>query len=577
MQRESVRPTPVGPQSIVSVLGVTYVHRQTSDGGDMYLTEFGLPFADLLDVENWYERAWFLAHRERLEGTSAVYRVHTKEVVGRRLNLVVKNCRVGEDVPLDTQTLLEFINTEFNSPWEEFALVMELRAGKCGPRELQIHTQEPLAIYVPPQRMQLWQSGRSVDKFDRIKARHPGIDIDILRQYKLIYRWIEGKDIVETMKQVAAEDDEAALTRHLRVMTDKAIADLDRKGFAVADMKPVHVIIGEREVAAIEAIGQDPGPRAQRRQVAALRRLVKRGQYSIIDYELLLRTPRHEAEVVAERRHTYLDDQRARFTPTELPDHLWVHEIFSVPYVCGHVESTGGMLWVVGRNSRLFDYFLPERWRTSQSVLLSQHNEVYYMRTKDNVHLVRKTSRVGEIPADLFGDQRDELARERGYNSPFEAFAIAQRLNEVGVTTIYVRAIYRTGSAKIEPSTDRRRYESHRHLLGPDRAPILQQEHNYITLRGYFNGTDAWVARGDGELLRPIDLHAARVAGLLPFETTQRILARRRARLREVGYDGTLLEENDLLLAVAPGQGFVRDREGEIEARISNLELIYRL
>ena len=48
--------------------------------------------------------------------------------------------------------------------------------------------------------MQLWQSGRSTDKLNRIHAKHPGIDVDILKQYKLIYQWIRGKDVVETLQ-----------------------------------------------------------------------------------------------------------------------------------------------------------------------------------------------------------------------------------------------------------------------------------------------------------------------------------------------------------------------------------------
>lgn len=126
----------VGAESLVSVLGVVYSHRKTSDGGDMYLTRFGIQYANLLELDNWYEPSWFEARRERLEGTSAVYRVPTKPRRGRNLDLVVKNCRVGENVPLETRTLLEFINTEFNSPWEEFALVMELREGKFGPPDI---------------------------------------------------------------------------------------------------------------------------------------------------------------------------------------------------------------------------------------------------------------------------------------------------------------------------------------------------------------------------------------------------------------------------------------------------------
>jgi hypothetical protein len=64
----------VTAESLSTVLGVVYTHRRTSDGGDMYLTRFGLQYADLLDIDKWYEPPWFEANRERLEGTSAVYR-----------------------------------------------------------------------------------------------------------------------------------------------------------------------------------------------------------------------------------------------------------------------------------------------------------------------------------------------------------------------------------------------------------------------------------------------------------------------------------------------------------------------
>jgi hypothetical protein len=82
------------------------------------------------DIGNWYESKWFNRHKVRLEGTGSVYRLPTKEVDGKVLDLVVKNCRVGEDVPLDTHTLHEFCDAEVNSPWEEFSLVMEMREGQ---------------------------------------------------------------------------------------------------------------------------------------------------------------------------------------------------------------------------------------------------------------------------------------------------------------------------------------------------------------------------------------------------------------------------------------------------------------
>ena len=87
-------------------------------------------------MENWLEPGWFKAKRERLPGTSTVYRLPTKPVNGRSIDLVVKYCRVGEDVPLDTMTFNRFANAEFNSPYEEFSLVMDLRKSRAGQRIL---------------------------------------------------------------------------------------------------------------------------------------------------------------------------------------------------------------------------------------------------------------------------------------------------------------------------------------------------------------------------------------------------------------------------------------------------------
>ena len=351
----------VAQDSLVNVLGMIYAHRKTSDGGDMYFTRHGLRLSQQLAIENWYEKEWFENQREHLMGTGAVYKVPTKQIDGKSLDLVVKNCRVGEDVPLDTHTLMEFINAEFNSPWEEFSLVMELAEGKYGPADVAVHTQEPLAIYVPPEKMQLWQSGRSRSKINKIKARHPGIDLDILRQYKLVYGWIHGKNVVEIFMDIGLAGE--ALASALEPITKKVIGDIDKKGYVVADMKPAHIIMGEELAGIIAEMGKAGGAPAQTKQVEFVHGLIEAGRYSMVDYELLLRTQAHEEKVKYVRRHSYLDDQRDRFTPTPLPSHLHSQEVLGVPYIHGHVESTGGQLWVVGRNARLFDYFLPERWR----------------------------------------------------------------------------------------------------------------------------------------------------------------------------------------------------------------------
>ena len=564
----SIIPPKVLPsRTLINVLGVTYAHMKTSDGGDLYLTSFGLKVSDLLQIENWFEPGWFKSKRRRLEGTSAVHHVPTKEVDGRSIELVVKNCRMGEDVPLETHTLKEFLNAEFNSPWEEFALVMEMREGKFGPSDVVIRTQEPLGIYVPPERLQMWQTGRSIDKVNKITARYPGIDLDILRQYKLIYAWIPGQDLIQLFRSFGLKEQEFASA--IMPLTYKAIGDLESKGYAVADMKPAHIILDEVDVAEIETASASVA-----QKIALVSSRVTGGKYSVVDYELLLRTPEHERLVKDLRRHTYLDHMRDRFVETALPSHLKVVEIMGVPYIWGHVESTGGNLWVVGRNPELYDYFLPERWRKTPCRPLSERHGVYYTVSKDGVHLVWKTSRVGEIPPPEPSPELTELARELGINSPFEAVTIAHRLNQAGIPTVYGRAIYMTGSAKLEKAVDRRRYDSHADILTPDGFPILREDRNYITIRGYFNGSDSYVASHEARLYRPVDLAKAVQEGITNQAQALRIVQATTARLQDEGYDGRLLKLNDLIFGIDEDGTLLTDACGEPEARICNLGLI---
>ncbi|MBI5633706.1 MAG: hypothetical protein HZA15_09540 [Nitrospirae bacterium] len=562
-------------KNLVNVLGVVYVHTKTSDGGDLYLTRFAEKRSKHFEIENWYETNWFNKHKLRLMGTSSVYKVPTKEVDGLILDLVVKNCRVGEDVPLDTHTLQEFCDAEFNSPWEEFALVMELMDNLYGPQEMRINTQLPMAIYVPPEVMQAWQSGRSGARINRIRAKHPGIDLDILKQYKLIYEWITGLNIKEIFAYIDINTDE--MIRHLKILDAAAHKDLNKKGYLVADMKPEHVIISEAEVENIKEIGLSEKKNPEKDQVDYLYQLINDGNYSIIDYELLLRTPEHEEAVKNSRRYSYLDDQRHRFEPASLPAHLSSAEIFGVPYLYGHAESTGGRLWVVGRNPHLFDYFLPERWRKTPSIKLSEVKEVFYTITKDNIHLVWETSRVGEMPIGDEEGSRDPKVRQYGINSPFEEFAIAHTLNRLGIPTVYVRAIYMTGSKKIEASTDVRKYESHKDFLDPEGKPVLQENHNYITIRGYYNGPDQWVAENRDALYTPVDLSKASEKGIINESQCRMNLDTVKAELQVHGYDGSSLKPNDLLLAVDDNGEIMKNRSGEPQVIICNFELIWKI
>ena len=563
-------------KALVNVLGVVYLHTKTEDGGDLYFTRYAEPHQEHLEIKNWYEETWFEKHRVRLLGTSSVYRVPTRKVHGTSLDLVVKNCRVGEDVPINTHSLAEFMSAEFNSPWEEFALVMEMGDKQVGQRLNWIRVQRPLAIYVPPQTMQLWQSGRSTSRINRIRARHPGIDIDILKQYKLVYEWIRGKNLVEIFEHIKMELPD--IVHHLKDMQKKAFDDLSVKGYYMADMKPEHVILDEEDCDRIEAVGRNGEAAATEKQVEMVYHLLTGGKYSLIDYELLFRTPEHEDRVKASRRHSYLDDMRDRMNPTPLPSHLSCAEILGVSYIFGHAESTGGRMWVVGKNARLFDYFLPERWRKTPSLSLSDDNEVYYTVTKDNIHLVWETSRVGEFPVDRkYNAGEIEQIRRFGINSPFEETAISQALNELGIHAVYVRAVYVTGSLKIEVSVDHRRYETHRSIVDIDGHPVLAAEHNYITIRGFYNGPDEWVSRNEDALLTPVDLAKAVKKNIIDEAHSRMFLGRVVARLRDAGYDGSLLKPNDLLLALDSAGGIVKDHKGEPDVIICNFEVIWKI
>ena len=560
-------------KTLVNVLGVVYTHLKSHDGGDLYLTPYAEKHHRIFDTRNWFERRWFDKHKVKLKGTSSVYRVPTKKVDGRSFNLVVKYCRVGEDVPLDTHTLQEFCDAEFNSPWEEFSLVMEMEEGRFGSKDIKINTQHPIGIYVPPEMMQIWQSGRSRAKINRIRAKHPGIDLDILKQYLLMYQWIEGYNLTEMFDHINVDIDERA--HHLKKLDSKAVSDLNRKGYLVADTKPEHIIIGEDDSREIREMGNPEREEAAKEKLSYIYNIMSQRRYSVVDYELLLRTPEHEAEVKESKRHSYLDDQRDRFIPIPLPSHLSRMEVFNVPYIYGHAESTGGHLWVVGNNARLFDYFLPERWRKTPSIRLSESKEVFYTVTKDNIHLVWETSSVGEVPIEYGGESR-RMVIEFGINSPFEEFAISYTLNHLGIPCAYARAIYMTGTKKIESSDDTSRYESHKEILDPEGSPILREEHNYITIRGYYNGPDNWVAEQEGPLYVPVDLHNAVEKSIIDESVCQTLLNNVKYNLKNVGYDGSLLKPDDLLLSLDSNNEIIKDNSGRPLVVICNFEHIWK-
>jgi hypothetical protein len=545
----------------VALLGVEYSHLKTSDGGELYLTEHGRPLWEHLLPENWYAREWFVPNRERLVGTSTVYKVPTKPVNGIVLHLVVKWSRVGEAVPLDTLTINRFINAEFNSPFEEFALVMELRAGDGRLPGLRVRMQKPLAIYVPSERLQLWQTGRSESKIAAKLAKSPGVELDILRQYVVLYGWIKGVDLARAADQLQLEGKKRA--ELFARATSLANHELDQKGYRMVDMKPAHLIV--RPV---------PDGRLLRERHGQL-------AYALVDYELLERTPEHEQAVLRSNRQLYLQHMARRFelaSGKSLPANLKAINLLGVDYIFGHAESTGGLLWVVGKDPDLFNYFVPERWRRTQKKRLSAENQVFYTRTKDNINLVWRVSRIGEMPSAAAFGQRTPAIQRYGFNSPFEEFAYALELSQTKVNTVYPRAIYMTGHKRDVAGeiTDHRRYALLAHLLTPDGQPALRMDYDYITIWGFWNGPDEWLAVRDGQYYKPINAEQACRQGLVSRTTLAELLARARLSLARGRFEDLNLEPHHLLLSFDANDRMVLDTFGKPQVRLCNFELVRR-
>lgn len=541
----------------VNILGVDYLHTTTADGGDLYVTHYGRPFRQHLLPESWLESQWFESHRERLEGSSTVYRVQTKPLHGRSLDLVVKWCRVGEEVPFDTVTLNKFAQAEFNSPYEEFALVMEMRNSKSPGI---IRTHKPLGIYVPAKCLQLWQTGRSHSKMDLKKSRHREVELDIFRQYILIYEWIKGVSAVEALEQTSIPHEQKSAM--LAELTHKAITDMASKGFRVLDMKPAHVIVRPRQEQRLlrdHHAGSIP--------------------YALVDFELLERTPEHAQEVLQARRQAYLQKQRDRFRHVArgtLPPHLHAADVFVVHYVYGRSESTQGRLWTAGWDPELFDYFLPERWRRTHKIPLSRTNEVYWTLTKDYINVVWKVSRVGETPEIGSGHPRAARVLEHGYNSPFEEFALSFELSRRGVRSVYARAIYVTGSGVQTNGyvEDPRRYETHAGLHAPDGMPVLARDHNYVSIWGFWNGVDEMLANPQPVYCQGISLDLARDAGYVSRAEHDRLLALHAERLSGAGMEDLNLKGEHVLLSLTADGVLIREADDVPEMRHCNFELM---
>lgn len=548
-----------------SVFDVPYEHLLFETGEELYLTPFGVPWRDYLMPDMfWTDRDWFAAnswnlfgHAHRSGGSGTVYRVRTKPVAGSSRDVVVKWNRMAQEVP-GHRDHDELLTAEFNSPFEEFALLLEMREAWRELNAKRILTHKPLAIYVPAEAVEPGRIGRKEHMMQDIIRKHPEVELDLFRRYAVIYEWVEGLDLQMLCRDSTITADEMA---QMTVAVDQ---DLSRLGFAVRDRKPQHIICRH--------------DRDKRGLVA------RRGSlaYALVDFELLERTPERERLIKAARRRKYLQHQAQRFSDSGMdsfPRHLSHTCILGVDYIYGVAESTGGRLWVVGRDPLLFDYFLPERWEHTPRTRLSPDDEVYETVTRDDIHIVWKLSHVGEYPdVDPFSEQGRRVL-EHGYNSPFEKISIALELHSKGIPVSMPRAVYETHhrSTRRTAFGDQSRYASHEHLKTSDGIPVLRRDRDYIIIWGYWNKPDTALAEDDRDHYQPIDALRALHTGVLSYDGYMSLMRCTKHRMENAGIEDLAFSGRHKLLSLTSSGTLVMDDFGMPEARISNFELARRM
>ena len=539
----------------VEMFGVKYLHLLLQDGSDLYITEYGLPFAGHLLPQNyWTDVAWFNRHSLRLPGSSTLYRIETKAVDGQSKQIVLKWNRMGQDVPGETEAD-DLLGAEFNSPFEEFSLLMELRDVRGeGPGRLATH--RPLAIYVPREFVEMDRLGRKSYRIEAMQKSHGEIKLHPNRQYAVLYGWVKGIDAMAALQQGMIS------ANAVRALWSRSDRKMEQRGFRVLDSKARHIIVRPTRT----------GTLATDRQGDPL--------YALIDFELLERTPQHEQAVREVKRKSYLLRQAHRFEAAgQYPDGLAPVNIMGVDYVFGHVESTGGTLWVVGRDPSLFEYFLPEKWRKTARNRLSDSNRVYDTVTKDNIHLVWRVSRVGTRPDIDAASGTGARAIRHGYNSPFEEVSLSMRLARSGLDTTYPRAIYMTGhkSEAASPHEDETRYRSHAALSTPDGHTLLSENHDYMTVWGYWNGPDEWLAANDREYYRSIDAQQALEQGVITERTRAATIEAAQRAMSDAGFEDLGCNGSHLLLSLQRTGALVLNRDGLPVTRLCNFALMKRM
>ncbi len=413
-------------------------------------------------------------------------------------------------------------------------------------------TQRPLAVYTPSERLELWETGRAEWRMSwhhellrKDQYGLPGeeaIQLDIHRSYALIYGWVKGRDAAHVFSELGLDD------QSLEQMTRQVYyEDLMGRGYKVLDTKPAHFIVRRKN-----------GRPVRDRQNHVV--------YALVDFELLQRTEDYEIKFHAAQRSRYWRFHRYKDRKAKtLPEGLHSMKILGVDYVYGS-PSNQGRLFVIGNDPDLFEFYDPARWWTTPRIQLSPI--VFRTRTADSLPLVYRVSRVGMRPEHDPSSEQGRAIREFGYNSPFEEIAIAERLRASGVRTVFPRAVYRTAheSLPAEWLADDSRLKSHANLRTIDDEPVLDRNHDYYSVWGFFRGEDPLKGYREKGRWGLIDIEEACDEGLLDDRQCQELIESVMERLTNTGFSETI--RNDRFILHFENEELSCDEQGRIRVTL---------
>jgi hypothetical protein len=232
--------------SVVRIFGTKYYHQKTADGGDLWLTDWGWPWKNLLSPERWYDGGRYTRQATRLGfSTGHVYK-HLVSEHGRKIEFVIKVSRVAQRVV--SGGLLDNTNRErtcFSSPFEEISQLRLLRESRA-PQEY-LFTKRPLGIFSPGSKIPSWMLDRVPHEFHLASKRiefdqtrfisDETSKLDPNRDYLTLFSWVVGLNLEELLLSGKISRSEMNAIDH------EVRQRLERLGFVVADHKPNHIIV----------------------------------------------------------------------------------------------------------------------------------------------------------------------------------------------------------------------------------------------------------------------------------------------------------------------------------------------